>query len=97
MASQDASSRFRQVPADGKLRPEHYRRGCIEVIDYIEDQGLSFNLGNVVKYVSRAGFKSGEGKHTDLGKAMYYLRREIENVAANKPYRIFTSDESTND
>lgn len=38
--------------------PSHYNRGKIEVIDFIEDQGLSFHLGNVIKYITRAGSKS---------------------------------------
>ncbi|MDY2737114.1 DUF3310 domain-containing protein, partial [Intestinibacter sp.] len=37
--------------------PAHYNTGKIEVIDYIEDQDLNFHLGNVVKYISRAGKK----------------------------------------
>ena len=37
--------------------PSHYNSGKIEVIDFIEDQNLNFNLGNAVKYISRAGKK----------------------------------------
>lgn len=37
--------------------PSHYTYGKIETIDYIEDKGLGFNLGNAVKYISRAGHK----------------------------------------
>lgn len=40
--------------------PLHYNRGKIEVIDLIEDQGLSFHLGNVIKYIARAGSKGDE-------------------------------------
>lgn len=36
--------------------PAHYNKGKIEVIDFIEDQQLPFHLGNVVKYIARAGF-----------------------------------------
>ena len=39
--------------------PSHYNAGRIEVIDFIEDQNLNFNLGNAVKYISRAGTKEG--------------------------------------
>lgn len=38
-----------------QINPAHYRDGKIEVIDYIEDKGFGYNLGNVIKYVSRAG------------------------------------------
>lgn len=56
--------------------PAHYKVGGIETIDFIEAKGLSYNLGNVVKYVTRAGHK-GDRKQ-DLEKARWYLTREIE-------------------
>lgn len=59
--------------------PKHYVRGNLQAIDVIEAYGLGFHLGNVVKYVLRAGHK-GE-KLEDLHKAMWYLRREIDGVA----------------
>jgi hypothetical protein len=46
-----------------------------EAIKVIEAWGLGFNLGNVVKYVSRAG-KKGEAVE-DLRKARQYLDFEI--------------------
>lgn len=62
--------------ADMVNSPEHYKVGGIETIDFIEAKGLSYNLGNVVKYVTRAGHK-GDRKQ-DLEKARWYLTREIE-------------------
>ena len=57
--------------------PSHYRRDTgIEAIDAIEAWGLGFNLGNVVKYIARAGHK-GDALE-DLEKARWYLSREIE-------------------
>ena len=56
--------------------PSHYRRGKIQVWDFIRDQGLSYHLGNVIKYVCRAGFKSD--RLEDLKKAAHYLQNEIE-------------------
>ena len=58
--------------------PSHYNKGKIEVIDFIEDQGLSFHLGNVIKYVARAGSKGD--KLEDLKKARWYLDRCINEV-----------------
>lgn len=58
--------------------PSHYADGKIEVIEYIEDKGFGFNLGNVIKYVSRAGKKDPTKKNEDLKKAMWYLKREID-------------------
>ena len=56
--------------------PKHYNVGGIEVIDAIEAWKLGFNLGNVVKYVARADYKSKPLE--DLKKAKWYLEREIE-------------------
>lgn len=70
--------------SDGVNHPGHYNSGKIEVIDFIEDQGLGFHLGNVVKYISRAGKKKSgnlsavEKTIQDLEKAEWYLRRYIE-------------------
>ena len=58
--------------------PAHYTSGEIETIDYIEDKGFNYHLGNVVKYISRAGRKGD--LLTDLKKAQWYLNREIERV-----------------
>ncbi len=55
--------------------PEHYQGTKYEVIDIIEDFKLNFNLGNVIKYILRAGKK--DNQHQDLKKAMWYLEREI--------------------
>ena len=71
--------------ADKDLReyvknPSHYNSGKIEVIDFIEDQKLGFCLGNVVKYVSRAGKKDSSKTIEDLEKAKWYLEREIKNL-----------------
>ncbi|MCA9749268.1 MAG: DUF3310 domain-containing protein, partial [Romboutsia sp.] len=46
-----------------------------ETIKVIEAWGLGFNLGNVVKYISRAGKK--DFLIQDLEKAKWYLEREI--------------------
>ena len=57
--------------------PSHYNTGKIEVIDFIEDQNLNFNLGNAVKYISRAGNKDPKKFREDLEKAVWYLNREL--------------------
>ena len=55
--------------------PAHYNAGKIEVIEAIEDWGLGFCDGNVVKYVARFRHKNGL---EDLRKAAWYLNRLIE-------------------
>lgn len=64
-------------------RPSHYTDGKIEVIEYIEDKNLNFNLGNTVKYISRAGKKGADTKLQDLKKAQWYLNREINKYKTN--------------
>ena len=56
--------------------PAHYKVGGIETIDFIEAKNLDYNLGNVVKYVTRADHKGN--KLEDLRKAQWYLTRAIE-------------------
>lgn len=57
--------------------PSHYNVG-IETIDYIDSWQMNFNTGNVIKYVTRAGYK--ENKLEDLFKAKWYIEREIKRV-----------------
>lgn len=62
-------------------RPAHYAEGrTIEPIDVIIDWGLNFCLGNVVKYISRAGRKDGSTIKEDLLKARKYLDFEISKL-----------------
>ena len=58
---------------DNVNSPKHYNKGKIEVIDFIEDQNLNFNLGNVIKYTCRCDLKNGI---EDIEKAIWYLQRE---------------------
>ena len=58
--------------------PNHYNMGKYEAIDVIEDWNLGFNLGNTVKYISRAGHK--DDIIQDLKKAKWYLDREIQRL-----------------
>lgn len=58
---------------------EYYRQNGIEAIDVIEAFNLDFCLGNVIKYVLRAGRKTNKPIQ-DLVKARDYLEREIERL-----------------
>lgn len=60
--------------------PPHYRAGDIyETIKVIEAWSLGFNLGNTIKYISRAKNKGTQLE--DLKKARWYLDREIASLA----------------
>lgn len=68
------------VTSDPVNHPEHYKAGGIETIDFIEAKNLNYNLGNCVKYISRAGKKDPAKYMQDLMKAAWYLNREIQNL-----------------
>jgi hypothetical protein len=78
MPSNNAEQRDGDVRAgatDPIAKPTHYTFGAIEVRDAIVAWDLGFVLGNVVKYVARAGRK-GDALE-DLRKAHNYLEYEI--------------------
>jgi hypothetical protein len=64
---------------DNVNHPAHYKVGGIETIDFIEAKNLSYHLGNVIKYVTRADHKGD--KYEDLCKARWYLNREIAKLS----------------
>lgn len=67
-----------ELPHGDVDHPEHYNLhpSGIECIDVAE--AFNFNLGNVIKYVWRAGLK-GDAV-IDLRKARCYLQREIDRL-----------------
>ena len=83
----------------------YYQRGSSDVWDFIRDQGLNFHLGNVIKYICRAGYKT-DSKIQDLEKAIHYLTNELDHekdiyfrASQGIPYKVqpeersFTYDE----
>jgi hypothetical protein len=60
--------------------PTHYggEDNIYEAIKVIDAWGLNFNLGNTIKYISRAEKKLN--KKEDLKKAAWYLDREINKI-----------------
>ena len=64
--------------AKDQIGPSYYKRGTIDVWDFIRDQGLNFHLGNAVKYICRAGYKISAEE--DLKKAIHYLENELTYV-----------------
>ena len=57
--------------------PSHYTEhpSGVECIDITRH--MNFNLGNVIKYLWRAGMKEGVPDIQDLEKAAWYLNDEI--------------------
>ena len=67
---------------DNINHPAHYggADNVYEAIKVIEAWNLDFCLGNVVKYISRAGKKEGNSLIQDLEKAKWYLERRIQEL-----------------
>ena len=74
--------------------PTYYRRGSIQPWDFVRDQGLNFHLGNVVKYVCRAGHKFDD--IDDLEKAIHYLKNEVEFRTSQRVQECIRSEELEN-
>jgi hypothetical protein len=64
---------------DNVNHPPHYKVGGIETIDFIEAKKLNYNLGNVIKYITRADHKGS--RNEDLKKALWYLNREVSKLS----------------
>ncbi len=79
-----------------KVSPDHYQKGLIEVWDFIEDQNLNYFLGNVIKYVCRAGFKTSEDTIDDLRKAKTYISKQIQIIEKERHHHDTTRN-TTND
>lgn len=77
-----------------RMNPDHYCEGRnYEPKDVIRDWDLNFNLGNVVKYISRAGRK--DNALDDLRKAKTYLEFEIEHLE-NKTIKSWMGEPDPN-
>lgn len=59
-------------------KPDHYAYSDHEPDDVIESWGLSYRLGQVLRYLCRCDRKKNKLK--DLKKALWYLNREIEMI-----------------
>ena len=70
--------------------PTYYRRGSVQVWDFVRDQNLNFHLGNVIKYVCRAGHKFDD--IDDLEKAIHYLKNEVEFRTSQRVQECIRSD-----
>ncbi len=64
--------------------PDYYKgKTGLQPLDLIDDFDLNFALGNVIKYVCRAGRKDNESRLKDLQKASAYLNHEITKQSTN--------------
>jgi len=67
-----------------KTNPSHYTLpDGTQVYDIT--QHFDFTVGNCIKYLMRAGNKSGESSLDDLRKCKWYLDKLIEREEKNEP------------
>ena len=65
--------------------PRYYKRGSIEVWDFIRDQRLNYHLGNAVKYICRYGHKGDYNDQlSDINKAIHYLENERDFIRSTR-------------
>ena len=60
---------------NNNIEPKHYTDLAISPLEYIKANNLSWNVGNVIKYISRYKAKNGL---EDLKKAEWYLQDLIK-------------------
>ena len=63
------------------INPSHYRKGKIEVIDFILDQKMDYLTASAMKYICRHNHKHGEdgdGQIDDLRKARWFIEKLID-------------------
>lgn len=77
--------------------PDYYNGGSIEAWDYIKDHRLNFNLGNAIKYITRAGKKEGALKNDDLTKAIEYIKHELSQSATSNTAKEDEIDDTSDD
>lgn len=65
--------------------PPHYNSLPVEPIEFIMLNDMEFWRGNIIKYASRAGRKSGEDEMRDLHKIIRYAQFRINQIEGRKP------------
>jgi hypothetical protein len=71
--------------SDVITNPKHYERYAIEPVSFIMNNELPFWMGNVIKYIMRAGYKSNTAEITDLNKAKRYIDMRINQLEGREP------------
>jgi hypothetical protein len=71
------------------INTDHYKDGRkYEPWDVIADWGLNYYTGNALKYISRAGRKTGNSYGQDLTKAITYLQKELDNIGYQRNMNV---------
>lgn len=65
-----------ESPSDRQVGGSHYKKHSIQPWDIIDEYGLGFYEGNVLKYLLR----DKGNKREDLEKAVHYLEKVLEDL-----------------
>lgn len=81
---EERSERLETMSDENVNHPKHYTSHpsgveCIQIVEH-----MTFNAGNAVKYLWRAGLKGSSPRIEDLKKARWYLDREIQKLESEK-------------
>ena len=72
-------NKTKTMQVDNKvIKPSHYKAGEFDVIKFCQVHNIGFELGNVIKYSTRAGKKENNSELQDLLKAREFLNRRIK-------------------
>ena len=84
--------KFEEMKSDNIVtKPSHYERWPEEPINFIMKNDMEFWRGNIIKYISRAGFKQYdnmsmiESEITDLEKVRRYAEMRINQLEGKSP------------
>ena len=73
----EVKARDKDIYDNFAIEPQHYTSMNISPLEYIKANDIGWNLGNVIKYVSRYKNKNGI---EDLKKARWYLNDIINDL-----------------
>ena len=77
-------SKSRNMQVDNKvIKPNHYKAGEFDVISFCQIHNINFELGNVIKYVTRAGRKENNSELCMVLQKT--LNRQKQNKTRKKP------------
>jgi hypothetical protein len=74
-----------ELQSDVVKNPKHYEQYEFEPVSCIMKNELSFWMGNVIKYVMRAGTKDDTDEVQDLKKAIRYIEMRINQLEGREP------------
>lgn len=83
-ADRESPTGHTPVEHNAVSHPSYYCEGGIETLDFILAKKMDFLLGQVCKYIVRAGKKDPAKEAEDLEKARFYLDRKIRLLKEGK-------------